>query len=259
MPVMDDKHLVQLEAQLEKLTEGIFARFFGKRVQVHDIALQLLRALENGLKAPPPEGDQRPTAPDVYLIRVHPDALKHITDYYPGLSDALSQQIIEIASQATYRLKTRPQVKFLAAPNFTHTQISVTTAHADSVHGTTEVMKPIQLATAHERPLNPQLIISGERAVPLTQDIIHIGRGEQCDITLEDLSVSRQHAQVRLRFGHYMIFDTNSAGGTYVNNFKIHEHRLQPGDVIRIGKISLVYLEDNLQQDSPTESFDPVP
>jgi len=256
---MDDKHLVQLEAQLEKLTEGIFARFFGKRVQVHDIALQLIRALENDLKAPAQTADPRPIAPDVYLIRVHPDALKHINNYYPGLSEALSQQIIEIASQVAYRLKSRPKVRFLAAPNYTKTQISVTTAHDNPVHGTTEVMKPIQLSTSHERPLNPQLIISGERSVALTQDIIHIGRSEKCDIVLEDRNISRQHAQIRLRFGHYTIFDANSAGGTYVNNAKIHEHRLQPGDVIRIGEISLVYLEDSYQQDSPTESFDPVP
>jgi pSer/pThr/pTyr-binding forkhead associated (FHA) protein len=56
-----------------------------------------------------------------------------------------------------------------------------------------------------------------------------------------------------------MIFDTDSAAGTYVNNVMIREHRLQPGDVIRLGKISMVYLEDDHELDSPTESIDPVP
>jgi hypothetical protein len=56
---MNDRLISQLEARLEKITEGLFAHFFGKRIQAHDIALQLVRALEDGLK-PAQDGDTRP-------------------------------------------------------------------------------------------------------------------------------------------------------------------------------------------------------
>jgi len=255
--MMDERHLGQLEAHLEKLTEGVFARFFARRVHVHDIALQLLRALENGLQAST-DADKRPIAPDIYTIHVHSDALRHINTHYPQLDQALSQQIIEIASLSGYRLLQRPQVRFQAAPDLTQAEIDITTTHANPVRSTTAVMQPIKLPEAHEQPQNPQLVISGERSIALAQEIFHIGRSDSCDIVLSDSSVSRKHAQIRLRFGHYTIFDTDSAAGTYVNNVLIREHRLQPGDVIRLGNISMVYLEDDHEADAPTESIDPV-
>lgn len=255
---MDDKHLGQLEAQLEKITEGVFARFFARRVYVQDIALQLLRSLEDGLQVGD-DSDRRPVAPDMYRIHVNPEALGHINTHYPQISKALAQQIIEIASQSGYRLMQRPQVRFLAAPDLAQTQLKITASHSNPVHSTTAVMQPITLPQAQDVPANPQLVISGERSISLNSEMIYIGRSDRSDIVLSDPSVSRNHAQIRLRFGQYTIFDTDSAAGTYVNNVQIREHRLQSGDVIRLGKISMVYLEDDHDPDSETESIDPVP
>jgi hypothetical protein len=254
---MKDNHLAQLEAQLEKITEGIFARFFGKRIQVHDVALQLLRALEDALQAPQ-NGDSRPVAPDLFTIRVNPEVLEHILNHHPMLDEALSKQIVEITNSAAYRLKTRPRVRFVADPDFARTRIQVTAGFFTAASGTTAAMKAIKIASAHPAPNNAHLIISGERAVPLDKTIIHLGRDHSNDIVLPDMRVSRSHAQIRLRFGHYTIFDTDSAGGTYVNNVQIREHRLQAGDVIRIGQTTLVYMQDEPQQDPPTQTINPV-
>jgi pSer/pThr/pTyr-binding forkhead associated (FHA) protein len=72
---------------------------------------------------------------------------------------------------------------------------------------------------------------------------------------LDESTVSRTHAQIRLRFGHYVIFDTDSQTGTFVNNVRIREHRLRAGDVIRVGKTSLVYMEDDPEQLDETNAF----
>jgi pSer/pThr/pTyr-binding forkhead associated (FHA) protein len=93
-------------------------------------------------------------------------------------------------------------------------------------------------------PKNPQLIINGEQTVPLTDQIVNIGRSRDNQIVLNDPYASRHHIQLRLRFGVYTLFDTQSQGGVYVNDVIVREHRLQPGDVIRLGKTQMVYFEE---------------
>src|SRR5690606_16533592 len=115
----------------------------------------------------------------------------------------------------------------------------------------TAVLQSVKAPVAHDSPLNPQLLIDGQTSIALDGGLINIGRSQRNQIVLDDPHVSRQHAQIRLRFGHYMLFDTTSQGGTYVNEVRVREHRLQPGDVIRIGKTRMVYLEDP-PPDAPT-------
>ena len=102
-------------------------------------------------------------------------------------------------------------------------------------------------------PQNPQLIVNGETAIPLNSPIINIGRSRDNHIVLNDPYISRHHVQLRLRFGVYTLFDTQSQGGVLVNDVVVREHRLQPGDVIRIGKTQLVYFEDAPHLDEQTD------
>jgi hypothetical protein len=251
---MNDRLITQLETRLEKITEGIFAHFFGKRIQAHDVALQLVRALEDGLE-PARDGDSRPLAPDEYTIRVNPDVLHQINERYAALDQVLSEQIVDLAASAGYRLKNIPHVRFVAAPELASTQIMVIAVQAHVDKNTTAAFQAIRIDTEHQQPINPQLIISGQKSIPLDRAIIHLGRSTRNDIVLDESTVSRTHAQIRLRFGHYVIFDTDSQTGTFVNNVRIREHRLRAGDVIRVGKTSLVYMEDDPEQLDETNAF----
>ena len=52
---------------------------------------------------------------------------------------------------------------------------------------------------------------------PLERASAVLGRHPQCEIVLESASVSRQHARIALREGHYYLEDLNSRNGTYLN------------------------------------------
>jgi pSer/pThr/pTyr-binding forkhead associated (FHA) protein len=70
-----------------------------------------------------------------------------------------------------------------------------------------------------------------------------IGRSPDCDVFLDDVTVSRNHALlVRRRDGLY-VDDLGSLNGTYVNRRRIESHRLADGDEIQVGKYKLSYLE----------------
>jgi len=94
-------------------------------------------------------------------------------------------------------------------------------------------------------PLNAFLIIHGTKVFPLAQSVINIGRRMENTLTIDDPRVSRDHAQLRAVDGHYVIFDLNSTGGTYVNSQRSHQSVLYPGDVISLAGVPLIYGQDN--------------
>lgn len=75
---------------------------------------------------------------------------------------------------------------------------------------------------------------------PLGADEILLGRHISADIRLADPSVSRYHAVMTVTGGIWSITDLGSKGGTYVNDLKVQQARLLPGDVIRLGNVQLL-------------------
>ena len=67
------------------------------------------------------------------------------------------------------------------------------------------------------------------------------GRHPESDIFLDDVTVSRRHAEFRRGPDGYRVADVGSLNGTYVNRDRIDEVTLQGGDEVQIGKYRLVY------------------
>lgn len=245
MRPMNDQAIARLEAKLERLIEGAFAQVFSKSVRAQDIALHLSRAMEDGVQ-PASDGDPRPYAPDHYRIRLNPDVCDQLLVRQPELSAVLGQHLVELASTVGYRLSDMPSIELVATPGIEPNEVIVDTRHQNGGIPATAVMPRISVPDT-TAPQNPQLIINGEITIYLRDQIINIGRSRDNQIVLDDPYTSRHHAQLRLRFGVYTLFDTQSQGGVLVNDVPVREHRLQPGDVIRVGKTQLVYLEDTPQ------------
>ena len=89
--------------------------------------------------------------------------------------------------------------------------------------------------------------MDGRRTINLTGSVINIGRRLDNQIIVDDARVSRSHAQLRLRFGHYVVYNLGSTGGTFVNGRRVEECVLRPGDVISLGGVPLIYGEDGTQ------------
>lgn len=256
---MSDQPFAHFEARLERLIEGAFAQIFSKTVRAQDIALQLARALQTHA-VPGPGGDPRPIAPDYYRISLHPSARTYLLERQPALAQILSQHLVELATESGYVLNTVPQIEVVGDSDLGVSDVSVTADHQHPLHNTA-VMERVTAAVVpveSQAPRNSQIIINGQQTVHLKQPIVNIGRGRGNQIVLDDPYVSRHHAQLRLRFGRFTLFDIQSQTGTFVNDVRIREHRLQSGDVIRMGRMHLVYLEDDPLPDSPTGGHDSI-
>jgi pSer/pThr/pTyr-binding forkhead associated (FHA) protein len=101
--------------------------------------------------------------------------------------------------------------------------------------------------TMPDRPSGAGLLVvkrgpnAGTRFV-LAGDVTRAGRHPESDIFLDDITVSRRHAEFVGQNGVYSIRDVGSLNGTYVNRERIEEAVLATGDEVQIGKFKLVYL-----------------
>lgn len=77
---------------------------------------------------------------------------------------------------------------------------------------------------------------------PLQADRLTIGRRPDSDVFLDDVTVSRDHALLVRRSGHYYLDDLGSLNGTYVNRKRIESEQLHDGDELQIGKYKLTFL-----------------
>ncbi|HEV8614517.1 MAG TPA: FHA domain-containing protein [Methylomirabilota bacterium] len=93
----------------------------------------------------------------------------------------------------------------------------------------------------------PTLTLVSERtpvkAYELSSLAVNIGRGEDMDIAIDNVSVSRRQARIQMTpSGQWIVEDLSSANGTFVNGKRLTEPRLlSRGDEISFGKFSLFF------------------
>jgi pSer/pThr/pTyr-binding forkhead associated (FHA) protein len=79
------------------------------------------------------------------------------------------------------------------------------------------------------------------QSFPMTGEKMTIGRSPETDVFLDDVTVSREHATLVRRGGEWLLDDSGSLNGTYVNRQRVDSHRLADGDELQIGKFKLTF------------------
>jgi pSer/pThr/pTyr-binding forkhead associated (FHA) protein len=82
---------------------------------------------------------------------------------------------------------------------------------------------------------------SGSRFA-LDEPLVTAGRHPDSVIFLDDITVSRRHAEVRKVGDGYQVADVGSLNGTYLNRHRVEEADLQDGDELQIGTFKLLFL-----------------
>ncbi len=120
----------------------------------------------------------------------------------------------------------------------------------------TESPRPVSASAelvAAEGPLVPQRF-------PIPGQGLSIGRLEDNDVVMADeVMVSRYHAVVALEQGQHVLYDRDSANGTWVNEQRVFRHVLVPGDRIQIWQSQFVYAQAGAPIPSPPAALSPMP
>jgi len=118
------------------------------------------------------------------------------------------------------------------------------TAPVAPAGGVAEVMA--QLGIGPLRPGTGMVVVRrgpnpGARFL-LDTDVVAVGRHPDSAVLLDDVTVSRRHAEFRRRPGGWLVRDVGSLNGTYVQHDRVDEVGLRHGDDVQIGKYRLLFL-----------------
>lgn len=239
--------LTHLEARLRKLIEGEpgvdgITRKLHKQLQ-HGLITAMLTStigLSNG-----DQQERKLSAPDVYTLLLPIQQAQQLLTH-PAELDRLSRALRAAATQSEIVFTGEPMLRVVAAPQSEEMKVLVEYSQEGMGDSHTTEMDGSE-ASHVSTGMMPQafLIVNGLTTYPLTQPVVNIGRDPSNQVHLEDLRVSRMHAQLRLIQGRFVIFDLDSMGGTFVNDVAVGSHILNPGDVIRLAGVPLVYGVDD--------------
>lgn len=229
----------RFEEMMERLVEGSLARLFAGQLEPQGLAAQLARAMEDNA--------EEELAPDHYWVYLNPTDFEQLQEAEPELARLLREQVLALAQQAGLDLTRAPVVELLTHAEVARRAVSVTAAITGRSEEHTQAMNLAAVRSELSQQPDGQtyLIIEGQRHVVLTRPAYTIGRRLDCDIVLSDPRVSRRHAQLRWRFGRYVLYDLGSSSGTTVNGEPATEVVLEPGDVFSLGGVDIIYGRDS--------------
>jgi hypothetical protein len=140
---------------------------------------------------------------------------------------------------------TRSVPPVLREPNDSTSTISLGAVESGEAEPGEE-LSPDQTAVEALPPNTALLVVkrgpnAGSRFL-LDSETTTAGRHPESDIFLDDVTVSRRHAEFYRRGARFSVRDVGSLNGTYVNRERIDEAGLSGGDEVQIGKFRLVFL-----------------
>lgn len=238
---MPKKPLERFEIMAQRWAERSLGRLFGGRLDPVEISADLARAIENN--------QQGGYAPNEFRVQLHPVDYADMRTKWPDVAAILAHYVLQISRELRLQLATDPTVELVASPDIARHYAHIHAAHKAVPIEETAVFRPIReydpLAMLHER--DAFLIVNGRRHVPLDKPQLTIGRRTDCDIVVEGRTVSRRHAQLRWRFGKFIIYDLGSRAGTFINGERVEECVLRVGDLVQLADVKLIYGEGSAE------------
>lgn len=228
-----------LEKQFERFIERPLLRLFGGRLEPSDIAKHLSRAMEDERQV----FSGKLIGPNIYEVQLSTADAEHFKSYEATLRQDLSDYLVDLAQRRGITLLGRPEIRLVPVDRLGKGDIEVIAQLMDrneSQH--TRQFTQIQPVVELDSPKAisaPAVLELPDRTVALNQPFMTIGRSIDNDIILEGEDVSRHHAQVKLKGGHYVITDLKSANGTKVNGQRISECVLRDGDEVCLAVICM--------------------
>jgi hypothetical protein len=235
MPAIESAFL-RLEARLQSMVEGSMARLFPNSTWQMELARGLSAAQHNETQLM--KGVM--LAPDEYTVFLPPDkVILFLED--PNLLNILSDLLNQAAVEAGYRFRERPRLQALPTPE-KDAPIQVVAQFSQGGTGQTDYFP---FNREDDVPVNVRggafLIVDGTSLFPLSGGVVNIGRLAENHLSIQDGRVSRRHAQIRTVKSGYVIVDLGSSGGTFVNDQRISQCKLNPGDVISLAGVPIVF------------------
>jgi pSer/pThr/pTyr-binding forkhead associated (FHA) protein len=233
--------LDEFESHLQSLLEVHLLKHLPGYKAEDGIAQQLAATLHAHLKV---EAGVT-LAPNLYVIVAHPSTLTR-WQAKPRLLKELANALHIAGKEAGFLFSIKPTVVITADDSLSPDDLHIVASFSEESVAQTQgiSIRTMTDPVARTIPSNAFLIIEGTQVIPLSRSVTNIGRRLTNHVILDDPRVSRTHAQLRIVKDHFVLFDLNSNGGTFVNGQRTNQSVLHPGDVISLAGVSLIFGQD---------------
>jgi hypothetical protein len=246
--------LARLEERLQALVEKSAGLLFPFGMPENDLGARLLAAMLENVK---PDEEGTLWAPNLFILIAHP-AQAQVFMENQSLLDELGDTIRQEGAESGLFFPTEPVIQVQPHEDIDIHDLRVLALYnLEHLSDTSSLDWKIPGDVAP--PLNGYLIVSGKQVVPINSPVVNIGRGADNQLVLEDLRVSRKHAQLRVINNRYVIFDLDSTWGTFVNGQRVVECALYPGDVISLAGVQMIFSYEPSERTGETQPlhYDP--
>lgn len=249
--------LQRFEKRLEGLVEGAFAKVF--KGVVHPV--EILNAMQREAEAHKAIlAGGRTLVPNRYVIDLSPFDHSRLAPYAAALAQELAQSqaefigeqawtvygdvIVEIERgegldtgmfRVTAEVYTGGEVAPVSAPGYDAGPPAYPAYDQGGGYGP---------PPGHGGGRNVRLVSGDGRTYPLQMGSTVIGRGDQANLRLPDVGISRRHARLDFDGGQVVLTDLGSTNGTMVNGQRVSAVALNPGDMVQLGTTTLTFRVD---------------
>jgi hypothetical protein len=246
--------LRSLESKIAGLVEGTFSRAFRSEVRPVEIARKLAREMEEHKSF----SVSRTYVPNEYRVFLSPRDRERFAAYEEALASELGGYLLEHARRERLAMLSKPLIEFETDARLGLGEFGIQTRvvqpeqeearepESDPMGRTMiysnagRVAEPLE-ERARARQQTALLLIEGRRMV-VGPAGVSLGRSRQCDVVLDDPSISRQHAEIRPRGGSWVLTDLGSTNGSSINGRRIEQPEvIKPGDEIELGTLVLTF------------------
>ncbi len=251
--------LQRFEKRLEGLVEGAFAKVF--KGVVHPV--EILNAMQREAEAHKAIlAGGRTLVPNRYVIDLSPYDHSRLAPYAAALAQELAQSQAEFIGEQAWTVYGDVIVEIergegldtgmfrVTAEVYTGGEVAPQQQPAYDQQAYSPYDQPQMgggyppQAGGHGGAPNVRLIAGDGRNYPLQTGSTVIGRGDQANLRLPDVGISRRHARLDFDGNQVVLTDLGSTNGTMVNGQRVSAVALNPGDMIQLGTTTLTFRVD---------------
>lgn len=250
--------LQRFEKRLEGLVEGAFAKVF--KGVVHPV--EILNAMQREAEAHKAIlAGGRTLVPNRYVIDLSPYDHSRLAPYAAALAQELAQSQAEFIGEQGWTVYGDVIVEIERGDGLDTGMFRVTAevyTGGDMAPGPSYDQGPPPMAhQGYEQQQYPpqgggmppagrgvRLVANDGRSYPLSIGSTVIGRGDQANLRLPDVGISRRHARLDYDGAQVVLTDLGSTNGSMVNGQRVSAVALNPGDMVQIGTTTLTFRVD---------------
>lgn len=220
----------KFEKGVENAVANAFSRAFHSELKPVEITSALKKAMDKNAAV---MSRQRTISPNDFTIALSAADFRNVDDWgQDAFTEELIRSATEYATDQGYTFLGPILIRFEED----------TSLKSGNLHITSSTKRgAVAPATSNAASAEHPIIEIGSERYLLTGDVTVIGRGSDCDITIDDSGISRRHLELRVTPGGVIATDLGSTNGSFVEGHRISAATLVDGNTITVGRTHIMF------------------